>query len=143
MAAQRHTSPYSATRGCQATPTAQRGLNALKRAYTRHKLKAGLQEGTQFVPETLPRGERAPREGVEDCQPKGSAKQVHGRFTVCETILVKAESGVLGFGMQRSPKLGPYLYLMSHMVPLTARARAVSDKTKKNKRIEVINGAKG
>ena len=105
MAAQRRTSPHSASKGCQSTPPAQHGPNALKRAYTRHKLKAGLQERPKVGSETLPRGERAPRVGVEDCQAKGSAKQVHGSFTVCGTRSANEMSAVLGFGMLVSPKL--------------------------------------
>jgi len=132
MAAQRHTSPYSATKGCQGTPTAQRGLNAPKRAYTRHKLKAGLQERTKFAPETLPRGERAPRVGVEVCQAKGSAKQVHGSFTGCEIISANEKSAVLGFGMFSSPKLVQCLLDVSYCTTETART-LVSDKTKKIK----------
>jgi len=131
MAAQRRTSLHSATKGCQGTPTAQRGLNALKWAYTRHKLKAGLQERPKVAPETLPRGERAPRVGVEGCQAKGSAKQVHGSFTVCEIPSATVRKRGFGFWDACQPKTSTMLYLMSPIV--LPRPREGWSRTKQKK----------
>jgi len=138
MAAQRYTSPHSATKGCQGTPTAQRGLNALRRAYMRHKLEAGLQERTKFAPETLPRGERAPRAGAKGCQAKGSAKQVHGSFTACGVLFLSETRGCFGSWVASRPKTGTVLLDVSYGPTDSARMGGVRQNNKKTKKYKEL-----